>query len=167
MLFRSVPLQKSRDGGELHGIPWVDSRDRLWLPRSPDSAAVLDHGQTDVLPDTGLPRLEDSTGRVWFVNATDKKLVVIGPDAQRMEWRDEAITDQTTVVENKGLYCFNTTRGLRHLVVVASASLRLKGDDAAYERGIPKGTCDGMWLDREGALWFCTPGRLYHFEVPS
>lgn len=160
-----LPLQRPLDEGELHGGPWVDSRDRLWLPRSPDSAAVLDHDRTDVIPDTGLPRLEDSAGRVWFVNAASKKLVVIGPETQRTEWGDEAITDQTTVVENKGLYWFNTTRGLRHLVVVASTPLSLKGDGAAYERGIPKGPCDGMWLDRDGALWFCTPGRLYRIEV--
>lgn len=160
-----LPLQKPPAATELHGIPWLDSRNRLWLPRSLDSAAVVDHGHTEVLPDTGLPRLEDSAGRVWFVNAADKKLVVIGPEAQRMEWRDEAITDQTTVIENKGSYWFNTTRGLRHVVVVALALLTLKGDGAAYERGIPKGPCDGMWIDRDGALWFCTPGRLYRIEL--
>lgn len=160
-----LPLQKPPAAAELHGIPWVDSRERLWFSRSPDSAAVFDRGRTEVLPDTGLPRLEDSAGRVWFVNAANKKLVVIGPDARRMEWHDEAITDQTTVLENKGSYWFNTTRGLRHLVVVASRSLSLNGDGAPYERGIPKGTCDGMWIDREGALWFCTPGRLYRIEL--
>jgi len=164
---RVTPLQKLPAAQELHAAPWIDSRGRLWLPHSADSAAVLDHDRTDVLADTGLPRIEDSAGRIWFVNAARKMLIVLGPKGERLELADEAISEQTTVIENKpGSYWLNTRRGLRHVIGPASAPSSLQPDGQPYELGIPKGTCGGMWLDAAGALWFSTPGRLYRIELP-
>jgi len=47
---RVTPLQKLPAAQELHAAPWIDSRGRLWLPHSADSAAVLDHDRPDAEP---------------------------------------------------------------------------------------------------------------------
>ena len=149
------------------GKPSLDARGRVWLAQSLNSAAVLDHGRLEAVPDTGLPRLEDSGGRIWFLNPAARVLVVLGPDGKRAEVFDDAISDQTTIVQDKpNSYWLNTRRGLSHVVADKADPWKLSVEGEPYERSIPKGPCNDLWIDGSGALWFSAPGRLYRITLP-
>ena len=70
-----------------------------------------------------------------------------------------------TVVEDKaGSYWVNTRNGLRHLILGGPGKFTAEGD--YYEKGLPKGACNAMWVDAEKGLWFSGSGRLYRVQIP-
>ena len=78
---------------------------------------------------------------------------------------EETLSEDSTIVEEKsGSYWVNTRSGLRHLMMDNQGKLKAEGD--YYEKGLPKGTCNGMWVDAERALWYSGSGRLYRIALP-
>lgn len=145
----------------------LDSRGHAWLPRSDNSATTIDGESARVVADSGLPRLEDSLGRVWFVNPSRKQLVVIDSGGRRTNVAEPALSDDSTIVEDKpGSLWVNTRCGLRHFEAGAAGALEVKPDPDYFEKGIPKGACNAMWVDAARALWFSGSGRLYRIKLP-
>ncbi|HXE51513.1 MAG TPA: hypothetical protein VN541_00775, partial [Tepidisphaeraceae bacterium] len=144
---------------------WIDHLGRVWLPRSEDAATLVEGSRARAVDDTGLPRLEDSAGRIWFVNPARKQLVVLFPDGRKAHLGEPALSDDSTVVEDKpGSYWLNTRSGLRH--INSAAGFTETSSPAYFEKGIPKGACNGLWVDPEHALWFSGSGRLYRIKLP-
>lgn len=110
---------------------------------------------------------KDSSGRFWDFRPATRQLVLSAPDGHRTEIAEDALYEDTRVVEDKpGSYWINTRRGLRHLIQDPTDPVRLSPDDFYYERGVPKTKCNGMWLDAAGSLWWSGIGQLYRIPLP-
>lgn len=164
---KTAPLEAARGAvgaASASGLR-VDSRGRAWLPRTDDSATLVEDDRARAVPDTGVPRLEDAAGRVWFVNLARRRVVVMGREGGIHSVAEDALSeDSTIVVESPGSYWVNTRSGLRHLLVDATGKITAEGD--YYEKGLPKGPCNAMWVDANRSLWFSGSGRLYRIELP-
>jgi len=78
---------------------------------------------------------------------------------------EDALSEDSTIVEDKtGSYWINTRSGFRHLTMNAQGKLTPEGD--YYEKSLPKGACNAMWIDGQHTLWFSGSGRLYRIELP-
>ncbi|HEY8751197.1 MAG TPA: hypothetical protein VIM11_24650 [Tepidisphaeraceae bacterium] len=164
---KATPLAGVRIAGSptAGGGVRVDGEGRVWLPRSDDSSTLVENREVKVIANTGIPRLEDAGGRVWFVNLAKRELVVFDQNGMLASATEDALSEDSTVVEEKsGSYWVNTRSGLRHFQTDARGKLTVEGD--YYEKGLPKGACNGMWVDGERALWFSGSGRLYRVELP-
>jgi hypothetical protein len=163
---RSTPLPGARVAANFPGGgARVDADGRVWLPRSDESATLVEDGKVKVVANTGMPRLEDAGGRIWFVNLQKREIVVLDQNRHLASITEDALSEDSTIVEEKtGSYWVNTRSGLRHLQTDARGSLTVEGE--YYEKGLPKGACNGMWVDSERALWFSGSGRLYRIELP-
>jgi len=143
----------------------VDSRGRAWVPRTDDSATLVENDQARAVPDTGIPRLEDSAGRIWFANLARRRVVALDRNGAATSVAEDALSEDSTIVEETpASYWVNTRSGLRHLLADANGKLTLEGD--YYEKGLPKGPCNGMWIDANRSLWFSGSGRLYRIDLP-
>jgi len=128
---------------------------------------VIEGRSIDLVRGTGIPRLEDSARRLWFVNLVKSELVVLDRSGSRAGTAIDALDEQSNVMENRpGSFWVNTRRGLVHVIGDPADASKLRSEGAPYERGVPKGRCDGTWHDAAGALWFSSPGRLYRIELP-
>ena len=149
---KANPLEGARVTGNIGngGGVRIDGQGRVWLPRSDESATLIDNGQVKVIANTGLPRLEDSAGRMWFVNLQKRVVVAMDRNGTTHWVPEETLSEDSTIVqENPGSYWVNTRSGLRHLVMDNQGKLTAEGD--YYEKGLPKGACNGMWVDAERA----------------
>src|SRR5258708_2352304 len=92
-----------------------------------------------------MPRLEDTAGRIWFVNLQKHQIVVRDANGTLTSISEDALSEDSTVVEEKaGSYWVNTRSGLRHMLAdPRGGNLSVEGD--YYEKGLPKGACNGMW----------------------
>jgi streptogramin lyase len=143
----------------------VDSSARVWLPRTDDSSTLIENASVKSIENTGIPRLEDSAGRIWFINLAKHHLVALSPDGTTSQAPEDALSEDSTIVEDKtGSYWINTRSGIRHLTMDAKGKLNPEGD--YYEKGLPKGACNAMWIDGQRTLWFSGSGRLYRIELP-
>ena len=144
----------------------IDSRGRAWLPRNQTSAILVSEDRAQIIDQSGFPRLEDTSGRVWFVDPANRRLVILLPDGSRAFISDDALSEDSTVVqENPASWWVNTRSGLRHLIADGNGKIAEQGDP--FEKGIPKGACNGMWIDADHNLWFSGSGRLYLIRLPK
>jgi sugar lactone lactonase YvrE len=144
----------------------IDSRGRAWLPRNQDSAVLISADRAQTIDQTGFPRLEDSAGRIWFVDPGARQLVILSANGARAFIRDDALSEDSTIVQEKTTsWWLNTRSGLRHLATDTAGNIAEQGD--YFEKGIPKGPCNGMWIDPDHNLWFSGSGRLYLIRFPK
>ena len=92
---KATLLSGARVSGNLGGAGGlrVDSAGRVWLPRSDESATLIDDGGARVVPDTGIPRLEDSAGRIWFVNLAKREVVVMEVGGALSSVNEDALSE--------------------------------------------------------------------------
>lgn len=146
----------------------VDSRGSAMVADINGNTTRLAGAENEVLAKVGVPRLEDSAGRVWFVKVRERKLVLVTPDGHRQEFADDAIFEHSTFVEEQpGSYWMSTNRGLLHLVAAEGKTPAIRREGGYYEKNVPSVTYTGMWLDPERNLWISNGGdRLYRVELP-
>ena len=164
---QTTPLNEARIGriptGGLGAK--VDALGRVWLPRSDDSATMVQGDVAKAVNAAGQPRFEDSGGRMWFLNPLKREWTVLNSDGISVGVSDDAISEDSTIAEeNASSFWMNTRSGLRHIIGDASGRLHVEGD--YYEKGMPKGPCNAMWIDASRVLWFSGAGRLYRIELP-
>jgi streptogramin lyase len=144
----------------------IDADGRAWLPRSDDSATVISDHRAQTIEKSGIPRLQDAPGRIWFVDPSARQLIILDRSGARDVVRDEALSDDSTIVqEDRNSFWVNTRSGLRHLVSDERGSFTADGD--YFEKAVPKGACNGMWIDPARNLWFSGSGRLYRIALPK
>jgi hypothetical protein len=143
----------------------VDSTGRCFIPRRDDSVLLFEATGFRVLPDIGLPRLDDAAHRIWFVDPQRHVLTALSRDGARAEFHDASLSEQCAIVEDKDhTYWAYTPRGLVHLSLAHDQLIEAFGP--VYSRGIPSlGLC-GMWMDPNRILWLSTPDRLYRVQLP-
>jgi hypothetical protein len=143
----------------------VDATGRVWLPRTDDSATMIQGDVVKTKEGTGQPRFEDSGGRLWFLNPLKREWIVMNGDGVSVGVSDDAISEDSTIAEeNASSFWMNTRGGLRHIIGDAAGRLHVEGD--YYEKGMPKGPCNVMWVDASRVLWLSGAGRLYRIELP-
>jgi ligand-binding sensor domain-containing protein len=143
----------------------LDSAGRIWLPRSDDSATMIQGDVAKAVSATGQPRFEDSGGRMWLLNPLKREWIVVNAEGVSVGVSDDAISEDSSVAEESAnSFWINTRGGLRHIVGDSSGRLHIEGD--YYEKGMPKGPCNTMWIDSSRVLWFSGAGRLYRIELP-
>lgn len=145
----------------------VDSHGTAMVADLGGTVTRLKQGALEKLSDIGFPRLEDSWGRLWIVNAWKRKLVILSRDGSRAELPEDGILDHTTVVEERpGSYWVNTQQGLLHLLQRAEGS-PITREGSYYEKNIPQTSYPGMWIDPERNLWISNGAqRIYRVELP-
>ncbi|MCG3149289.1 MAG: hypothetical protein PCFJNLEI_02749 [Verrucomicrobiae bacterium] len=151
---------------------WVDSRQRIWVPLDETRAGLIQTGQVAVLSGSGIPRLEDKDGAIWFLNLKTQKLVVEAHDGTRAELAEDALLENSRLVEDRGGSIWVTTkRGLLHVRKQRTGARITLERVALYERHVPRGECWGLWLDRDRNLWFLGHGAdrngLFRVELPA
>jgi hypothetical protein len=144
----------------------MDSAGRCFFPQRNEDVLLFEGAGMQRLHAIGLPCLEDSAHRIWFTDATRHVLTMLESNRIRVQFKDESISNESTVVEDKDhTYWTNTTRGLLHLKFRADGGIETFGP--AYSRGIPAVGVRGMWIDAERNLWMSTGGRLYRVQLPE
>jgi hypothetical protein len=142
----------------------IDADGRAWLPRTDDAAIVISDDRAKIVEKTGIPRFQDAQGRIWFVDPAARQLVILYRNGARALVHDDALSEDSTIAqESPNSVWVNTRSGLRHLLSDEVASFTADGD--YFEKAIPKGACNGMWIDRNHNLWFSGSGRLYRIEL--
>lgn len=146
----------------------VDAGGRVLVRKSDDAAYILDGEHLTTVEDTGRPRFQDSSGRLWFVNSAKRQFVLLGPATARVKWVEPEISAETTVVEDRtGSYWINTQRGLLHLRQRAAGKAP-EPEGTYFERSVPHTSCAGMWVDHARHLWLASgAGRLYRIQLPA
>jgi ligand-binding sensor domain-containing protein len=143
----------------------VDSAGHCYIPRRDGSVLLFDAHGFHVLPAIGLPRMEDSAHRIWFVDPQRHVLTALDPGGARAEFHDEALSEQCSIVEDKDhTYWTYTPRGLLHLSLGQDGLIQSFGP--VYSRGIPSQDLTGMWIDPQRNLWLATRVRLFRAQLP-
>jgi hypothetical protein len=143
----------------------LDSAGRVWLPLIDGSATMIQGDVAKMVELTGQPRFEDSGGRMWFLNPLTREWIVVNTDGVSVGVSDDAISEDSTIAEeNANSFWMNTRGGLRHIIGDSAGRLHVEGE--YYEKGMPKGQCNVMWVDASRVLWFSGAGRLYRIELP-
>lgn len=143
----------------------IDSTGNCYIPRRDGSVLQFDSHGFRMLPAIGLPRMEDSARRIWFVDPQRHVLTALDPGGSRAEFHDQSLSEQCAIVEdNDHTYWTYTPRGLLHLSLSPDRIIRASGP--AYSRGIPSQDITGMWIDPQRNLWLATRVRLYRAQLP-
>ncbi len=153
---------------------WFDRQGRLWIPRDSGSCFLVDGKHPKVVENTGFPRFADSAGRVWFLNQQHGKLVVLAPNGRRAELKNEWLQGTIAAVpaavaeDAPGSVWVSTRLGLLHVRVRSTDKGIVLQPVKHYERGVPKGDCWKMFVDKYRNLWFGPQnGRLYRVQLPK
>ena len=144
----------------------IDHDGCVWLPWSASSSQRVSSTGATEISDTGFPRLENSQGRIWFVDLSQRRIVVLDKNDHRQTLGEDSISQDSTVVEESPVsFWLNTRSGLHHLLFGADGKLTAASEHV--EKGIPKGACNAMWITADHKLWFSGSGRLYRIELPK
>jgi hypothetical protein len=144
----------------------VDSGGRCYFPQRNEDVLLFEGAGMQRLHAIGLPCLEDSAHRIWFADSMRHVLTMLERDRIRVEFRDESISRESAVVEDKDhTYWTNTSGGLLHLKLRPEGRIETFGP--AYSRGIPAVRVRGMWIDAERNLWMWILDRLYRIQLPE
>jgi hypothetical protein len=162
-----LPMRAQMEGNDNRVEPNADSRGQIVYGDGFGAALIYDGANSRILKDVGMPRFADSLGRVWFVNARQKELIIQPPTGPKTLFSDDAISTQSTLVEARpGSYWMTTVRGLRHILQTPGNPPTLAAEGDYYEKGIPGGSILGMWIDPEHNLWIPNGPQLNRVELP-
>jgi hypothetical protein len=162
LLFSSPGESSAVNSSGLH----IDAAGCAWLPRVDEPAMIVQDDHATPASLAGVPRLQDSAGQIWLVDPVRRQLVVVTKDRPPVIIHEDALSEDSTVVEQKPkTWWVNTRAGLRRLAADPSGTIAPVGD--YFEKAIPKGPCNSMWLDKDATLNFSGSGRLYLIQLPK